>query len=77
MSRQVWKYEVHFGGHGRKISMPLGARLIYVTADQPSQKVWVYALVNPLARREDRAVGYCGTGQHIPDTAKFDDDPPF
>lgn len=61
----IWKYEINVR-RVNFIDIPVGARIIHAGLD-PSGVVCVWAIVDPVARKEKTGVMIFGTGDYISD----------
>ncbi len=71
MARCVYKYEVPPGFSRSMTDIPVGAEFVHVACQDHSEKVFVWALVDPLAPTESVKLGYVPTGQQVPDEAEY------
>lgn len=73
MSREVWKFKVPHASEGRKVKMPLGARLVHfgVVGVPGEEAVWAWAIVEPTRDRTERQVAYFATGVPIPENWNY------
>lgn len=56
----IWKYKAH-----ETVDMPKGARVVHVGAQ--GKGIYLWAIVDPDAEREERAFTFVGTGGGLPD----------
>lgn len=58
----IHKYELT-----QEVEMPTGATIIKTAIDPKNQKLWIWALVNPKAKKEKRYFISVKTGADLPD----------
>ena len=63
MSKQIWKFPIIPGLSA--VMMPKGAKPLYVDKQRFDSEVWLWALVDTLAEKEERHFLCIGTGHSL------------
>lgn len=65
--KQIWKYSTPVRGGARSILMPIGAEIVQIGSQNPPEEITFWAIVDPVARQQDRVFNIVGTGHNFDD----------